>query len=214
MLDSYATVNRSGLAEVVIKRSRFIGHAAPADTEEEALRFIEEIRKKHAQATHNCFAYVVGERDQFQKQSDDGEPSGTAGKPILEVIKKRELKNVAVVVTRYFGGIMLGAGGLVGAYIDGAVAGIDAAEPILRKLHREVHIEVDYTWHGKIEHELRQSGTMIKDTVFADKVTVICLPLAAETDRWVARMTDITQGKCPIVPGEPEYITHPMEVSI
>jgi uncharacterized YigZ family protein len=208
MLDSYITVRKSGLAEVVIKRSRFIGHAAPVENEEEAQRFIEEIRKKHAQATHNCYAYMAGERDQFQKQSDDGEPSGTAGKPILEVIKKRGLKNVAVVVTRYFGGIMLGAGGLVGAYTDGAVAGIDAAEPVLQKLHQEVRIEADYTWHGKIEHDLRLSGTMIKDTVFTDKVTVICLPLASEAERWAARMTDLTQGKCPIELGETAYIMH------
>lgn len=211
MLDSYRTVNRPGIAEIVIKRSRFIGHAAPVETEEEAIQFVEEIRRKHAQATHNCYAYVVGERDQFQKQSDDGEPSGTAGKPILEVIKKRGLKNVAVVVTRYFGGIMLGAGGLVGAYTEGAVAGIEASEPVIRRLHQEVSIEADYTWHGKIEHELRTSGTWIKDTQFAEKVTVVALPLAAEAERWVARMTDLTQGKCPIKPGEKVYLTHPLE---
>ncbi len=210
MLDSYATVRQRGMAEIVIKRSRFIGHAAPVETEEEAISFVEEIKKKHAQATHNCYAYMVGDRDQFQKQSDDGEPSGTAGKPILEVIKKRELKNVAVVVTRYFGGVLLGAGGLVGAYTEGAVAGLDAAEPVLRKLHQEVHIEADYTWHGKIEHELRQSGTMIKDTQFTDKVTVICLPLAVEAEGWIAHMTDLTQGKCPISLGEQRYVTHPM----
>jgi uncharacterized YigZ family protein len=211
MLDSYATVDQFGIAETVIKKSRFIGHAAPVETEEEAVQFIEQIRKKHSQATHNCYAYVVGERDQFQKQSDDGEPSGTAGKPILEVIKKRGLKNVAVVVTRYFGGIMLGAGGLVGAYTEGAVVGIDAAVPVMRKLHQEVRIEADYSWHGKIEHELRLRDMMIQDTVFTDKVTVVCLPLAAESDRFIAWLTDITQGKCPIEWGEKKYITHPMQ---
>lgn len=214
MLDSYRTVNQFGEAEIVIKRSRFIGHAAPAETEEQAIAFIEGIRKKHAQATHNCYAYVAGERDQFQKQSDDGEPSGTAGKPILEVIKKRGLKNVAVVVTRYFGGIMLGAGGLVGAYTEGAAVGIEAAKPVVRRLHQVVSIEADYTWHGKIEHEIRTSGTLLQDTQFADKVTVIALPLAAEAERWAARMTDITQGRCPIQLGETRYITHPMEDKI
>ena len=211
MLDSFVTVSRSDLAEIVIKRSRFIGHAAPVETEEEALRYIEEIRKKHAQATHNCYAYLVGERDQYQKQSDDGEPSGTAGKPILEVLKKQKLKNVAVVVTRYFGGIMLGAGGLVGAYTDAAVAGIQAAGPIVRKLHQEVHIEADYTWHGKIEHELRVSGILIKETQFADKVTVIAEPLAAEGEAFVAKMTDLTQGKCPIRLGDTVYISHELK---
>ena len=211
MLDSFVTVSRSDLAEIVIKRSRFIGHAAPVETEEEALRYIEEIRKKHAQATHNCYAYLVGERDQYQKQSDDGEPSGTAGKPILEVLKKQKLKNVAVVVTRYFGGIMLGAGGLVGAYTDAAVAGIQAAGPIVRKLHQEVNIEADYTWHGKIEHELRVSGILIKETQFADKVTVIAEPLAAEGEAFVAKMTDLTQGKCPIRLGDTVYISHELK---
>lgn len=211
MLEQYATVNRKGNAEIVIKRSRFIGHAAPVESEEEAVRFVEEIRKKHAMATHNCYAYVVGERDQWQKASDDGEPSGTAGKPILEVIKQRQLKNVAVVVTRYFGGVMLGAGGLVRAYTDGAVAGIDASEPVIRKLHRELIIEADYTWLGKIEHELRQAGVEIKDTQFTDKVTVTALPLVGEADRIVSRLTEATQGRCPMVFGDDVYLTHPAE---
>lgn len=210
MLEQYATVNRKGSAEIVIKRSRFIGHAAPVESEEEAVRFVEEIRKQHAMATHNCYAYVVGERDQWQKQSDDGEPSGTAGKPILEVIKQRKLKNVAVVVTRYFGGVMLGAGGLVRAYTEGAVAGIDASEPVIRKLHRTLIIEAEYTWLGKIEHELRQAGIRIQDTEFTDKVTVTALPLYSEADRTVARLTEVTQGKCPIAFGDDLYVTHPI----
>lgn len=108
MLAQYKTVKHEGKAEIVIKKSRFIGHAKPVATEEEAIQFIAAIKKEHSLATHNCSAYMIGERDEIQKQSDDGEPSGTAGKPILEVIKNQGLKNVAVVVTRYFGGIMLG----------------------------------------------------------------------------------------------------------
>jgi uncharacterized YigZ family protein len=211
MLDQYRTVNRYGEKEIVIRRSRFIGHAAPVENEEEAWRFVEEIRKRHAQATHNCYAYVAGERDQFQKQSDDGEPSGTAGKPILEVIKRRGLKNVAVVVTRYFGGILLGAGGLVGAYTEAAVAGIDAAGPVIRKLHRTLTIEADYNWYGKIEHELRLKGILIKDTAFTDKVTVVCLPEAGSAERLAADLTNVTQGKCPITLGDSMYMTHPLE---
>lgn len=211
MLHSYITVQQTNRAEIVIKRSRFIGHAKPVETEEEAIAFIEEIRKEHRAATHNCYAYMVGERDQYQKQSDAGEPSGTAGKPILEVIKNRHLKNVVVVVTRYYGGIMLGAGGLVRAYTDGAVAGIDAAVPVWRKLHQQVRIEVDYTWHGKVEHELKTSGTLIKETLFSDKVVVICLPLQLESEHFVARLTNITQGQCKIMLDEVEYRTHQME---
>ncbi|MEX2416442.1 MAG: YigZ family protein [Paenibacillaceae bacterium] len=211
MLQSYITVQQTNRAEIVIKRSRFIGHAKPVESEEEAIAFVEDIRKQHRDATHNCYAYMVGERDEYQKHSDAGEPSGTAGKPILEVIKHRQLKNVVVVVTRYYGGIMLGAGGLVRAYTDGAVAGIDAAVPVWRKLHQEVRIEADYTWHGRIEHELRQTGTLIKETLFSDQVVVICLPLQEESEHFVARLTDITQGQCKIMLGEVEYRTHQME---
>ncbi|MFD0671492.1 YigZ family protein [Cohnella sp. GCM10027633] len=206
MLPKYTTVRAYGSQEIVIKKSRFIGHAKPVATEEEAIAFIEELKKKHWDATHNCSAYVIGERDQFQKALDDGEPSGTAGKPILEVIKHRGLKNVAVVVTRYFGGIMLGAGGLVRAYTDGAVAGIDAAGQIVNVLHREVYVDVDYTWYGKIENELRGKGYLVGDVSFTDRVNVLCLPEAGEADRFRAWITDVTQGQAVLAEGETRYI--------
>ena len=148
---------------------------------------------------------MVGERDQFQKASDDGEPSGTAGKPILEVIKNKGLKNVAVVVTRYFGGIMLGAGGLVRAYTDGAVAGIEAAQEIEYVLHREVFIEVDYTWYGKLENELHSRSTRIGQVDFTDKVTVCTLPESDQADAFIAWAIDFTQGKAIITTGEDRY---------
>ncbi|TVX98239.1 YigZ family protein [Cohnella terricola] len=205
MLAKYSTVRQFGLDEIVIKKSRFIGHAKPVESEEEAVAFIEEIKKKHWDATHNCSAYLIGERDQFQKALDDGEPSGTAGKPILEVIKNRGLKNVVVVVTRYFGGIMLGAGGLVRAYTDGAVVGIDAADPIVKVLHREVIVDVDYTWYGKLENELRGRGLRVGDVSFTDRVRVLCLPEAGEAERFQAWITDITQGQALIELGEERY---------
>lgn len=208
MLHVYKTVKREASAEIVIKKSRFIGHVKPVSSEEEAIAFIERLKKQYWNANHNCSAYVVGEKDEFQKQSDDGEPSGTAGKPILEVIKNQGLKNVVIVVTRYFGGIMLGAGGLIRAYTDGAVVGIDAAEPIYQVLHQQVYVEIDYTWHGKVENELRNRGIMVGDTQFTDKVTVLCLPLASEAERFVAWMTDLTQGKGNIAVGESQYVIH------
>ncbi|WP_042164290.1 YigZ family protein [Paenibacillus gorillae] len=205
MLERYSTIRGDGTAEVVIKKSRFIGHAKPVETEEEAVAFIEEIKRLHRQATHNCSAYLIGERDQYQKASDDGEPSGTAGKPILEVIKNKGLKNVAVVVTRYFGGIMLGAGGLVRAYTDGAVAGIEAAGEIVRVLHREVFVGVDYTWYGKLENELHGRGTRVGGTEFTDRVIVKCLPEEPDAEAFVAWMTDLTQGQAEITLGESVY---------
>ncbi|MFF2481839.1 YigZ family protein [Paenibacillus sp. NPDC058071] len=204
-LQRYSTVRGPGEDEVVIKKSRFIGYAKPVETEEEAVAFIDEIKRMHRTATHNCSAYMVGERDQFQKASDDGEPSGTAGKPILEVIKNKGLKNVAVVVTRYFGGIMLGAGGLVRAYTDGAVAGIEAAEEITKVLHREVFVAVDYTWYGKLENELHGRGTRVGGTEFADRVVVKCLPETPEAEAFIAWIVDLTQGQAEITIGEDIY---------
>lgn len=205
MLERYKTVRGAGDKEIVIKKSRFIGHVRPVESEEEAVSFIEEIKKRHWNATHNCSAYMIGERDEIQKQSDDGEPSGTAGKPILEVIRNQGLKNVAIVVTRYFGGIMLGAGGLIRAYTDGAVAAIEAGEAITRVLHREIFVELDYTWLGKAENELRNRGIRTGETAFADKVTLLCLPLDHEADAFKDWMTDMTQGQAVMTEGEKVY---------
>ncbi|PLT44985.1 Protein co-occurring with transport systems [Paenibacillus pasadenensis] len=206
MLDRYRTLREPGSKEIVIKKSRFIGYGRPVESEAEAIAFIEEIKKLHWNATHNCSAYVVGERDEHQKASDDGEPSGTAGKPILEVIKHQGLKNVAIVVTRYFGGIMLGAGGLIRAYTDGAVAAIEAAGAITNVLHREIAVEVDYTWYGKIENELHARGVLVGGVDFTDRVVVRCLPPAAESDRFIDWMTDLTQGQAAISAGETIYV--------
>ncbi|MGG4479322.1 YigZ family protein [Paenibacillus illinoisensis] len=205
MLERYRTVRGPGNLEIVIKKSRFIGHIMPVTTEEEAVAFIDEIKKKHWNATHNCSAYMIGERDEIQKQSDDGEPSGTAGKPILEVIKNQQLKNVAIVVTRYFGGIMLGAGGLIRAYTDGAVAAIEAGEAITKVLHREVFVELDYTWLGKVENELRSREVRMGETGFTDKVTLTCLPPDSETEAFIAWITDLTQGQSRITEGQRLY---------
>ncbi|MDP4095293.1 YigZ family protein [Paenibacillus sp. P96] len=205
MLERYRTVRNAGQKEIVIKKSRFIGHVRPVEHEEEAVAFIEEIKKLHWNATHNCSAYMIGERDEIQKQSDDGEPSGTAGKPILEVIRNQGLKNVVIVVTRYFGGIMLGAGGLIRAYTDGAVAAIEAGEAITRVLHREVFVELDYTWLGKVENELRNRGIRMGDTDFTDKVKLTCLPVDGESEDFKLWMTDITQGQSLITEGNQLY---------
>ncbi|GIP34533.1 YigZ family protein [Paenibacillus sp. J2TS4] len=208
MLAQYKTVKQSGAQEIVIKKSRFIGHAKPVQTEEEALQFVEAIRKEHWSATHNCWAYLIGERDEFQKQSDDGEPSGTAGKPILEVMKNQGLKNIVIVVTRYFGGIMLGAGGLIRAYTDGAVAAIEAAVPVHKVLHREVRIDIDYHWLGKLENELHLKGILKGETEFTDRVTLVCLPIEEEADNFSGWITDLTQGQARINLGEAFYIEH------
>ncbi|MVO98707.1 YigZ family protein [Paenibacillus lutrae] len=208
MIESYRTVQKLASAEITIRRSRFIGQAIPVATEQEAVDFITSVKKQHSMATHNCSAYMIGERCEIQKQSDDGEPSGTAGKPILEVIRNMNLTNVAVVVTRYFGGIMLGAGGLIRAYTDGAVAGIAAAGPVYKVSHQEVMAEIDYTWLGKLENELHNRNTLMGDTEFTDKVLLRCFPVSSESEAFAEWLTDLTQGQGVIIRGEHTYIEH------
>ncbi|SEN85124.1 YigZ family protein [Paenibacillus sp. OV219] len=205
MLAKFKTFRQLASGEIIIKKSRFIGYGKPVTSESEAIAFIEELKKQHWNANHNCSAYVIGERDEIQKQSDDGEPSGTAGKPILEVIKHHGLKNVVIVVTRYFGGIMLGAGGLIRAYTDGAVTAIEAAETITNVLHREVIVDVDYTWYGKLENEFHARNVRIGGTDFTDRVIITCLPEAADAERFSNWITDLTQGQAKLTIGEDNY---------
>jgi uncharacterized YigZ family protein len=211
MLDQYKTVAGYGEDEIVIERSRFIGYAQRVTTEEEATAFIAMIKKKHWDATHNCSAFVIGENDQIQRSSDDGEPSGTAGKPILECIKKNGCKDTVVVVTRYFGGIKLGAGGLVRAYTAGTVTALKAAGIVARLLHQEVIVSVDYHWWGKVENELRLKSHRVADTVYTDKVTVHVLIPHGEEDAFIEQMIDMTNGQADIARGKKEYIEVPIE---
>ena len=172
MLPKYYTVKGHGENEIVIEKSRFIAHVARTETEEEAQEFIQNIKKAHWNATHNCSAYMIGEHDQIQKANDDGEPSGTAGVPILEVLKKKHLKDTVVVVTRYFGGIKLGAGGLIRAYSKATSEGINATGVVQRKLMRIISTKIDYTWLGKLENELRSSVYPIKEIHYLDNVVI------------------------------------------
>src|SRR5689334_17115243 len=172
---SYQTVKADGEETLIIKKSRFIGYASPASTEEVAMLFIEKIRKKHFDANHNCFAYQFGLDSPIQKASDDGEPSGTAGRPILEVLKKEGLTNVVVVVTRYFGGTLLGAGGLVRAYGQAATGAVHVAEIVTRSLFQTLAVKVDYPYLGKVENETLQAGYYIDRLDYAQEVTLFVL---------------------------------------
>src|SRR5699024_1568276 len=161
MLENYLTVKKDGVYEILIQKSRFIGYVTRAETEEEAQDFIQSIKKKHHDATHNCSAYMIGENNHIQKANDDGEPSGTAGVPMLEVLKKMNLKDTAVVVTRYFGGVKLGAGGLIRAYGNATSEVIREVGVVKRQRMQGFDITVDYTLLGKIENELRNSDYML-----------------------------------------------------
>ncbi|MGE7761819.1 YigZ family protein [Peribacillus sp. NPDC097895] len=206
MLTQYLTVTGRGEHEIVIEKSRFISHIARVETEEAAQAFIQEIKKKHKDATHNCSAYMIGEQNQIQKALDDGEPSGTAGVPILEVLKKKELKDTAVVVTRYFGGIKLGAGGLIRAYSKATSEGIDTTGVVIRKLMRVISTTVDYTWLGKLENELRSSVYQIKEIMYLDQVNILVYVEETQKEAYTAWMTELTNGQGIITEGEMLYL--------
>lgn len=171
MLKEYRTVEKSGFDEFVTKKSRFIGYVKPVTTAQQATDFINEIKSKHWDATHNVYAYVL--KDGFTRRySDDGEPQGTAGIPVLDVILKENLCDVAVVVTRYFGGILLGAGGLVRAYSHAAKIGIDSGKIITMSVCTVAQVECDYNFYSKLLNLLSAQGAKIIDTEFAQNVRV------------------------------------------
>lgn len=206
MLPYYLTVQNRGEHEIVIEKSRFIAHVARTETEEEAQTFIAEIKKKHKDATHNCSAYLIGERNEIQKALDDGEPSGTAGVPILEVLKKKNLKDTTVVVTRYFGGIKLGAGGLIRAYSKSTSEGIEATGIVERKLMRVISTKVDYTWLGKLENELRASIYTIKEIEYLDQVIIHIFAEEEKKQEYIEWMTELTNGQALIQEGDILYL--------
>jgi uncharacterized YigZ family protein len=208
MLSDYLTVKETGQHEIIIDKSRFIAHISRATTEEEAINFIQKIKKEHNSATHNCSAYLIGETDNIQKANDDGEPSGTAGVPMLEVLKKRELKDTVAVVTRYFGGIKLGAGGLIRAYGKSVSEGLNHIGVVQRQLHQVIHITVDYTLLGKMENELRNSVYPIKEMNYMEKVEIQMYVPIKEADSFKDWITDLTNAQSEIVFGEKEYLEY------
>lgn len=206
MLPSYYTVKGYGEHEIEIQRSRFIAYIERAETEEEAQEFIRKIKKQNWNASHNCSAYMVGENDQIQKANDDGEPSGTAGVPILEVLKKKHLKDTVVVITRYFGGIKLGAGGLIRAYGKATSEGIASTGIVERKLMRIMHTFVDYTWLGKLENELRSSIYKVSEIHYLENVELETFVEEGQTYTFTQWMTELTNGQSKIVSGECIYM--------
>ena len=207
MKNIYKTIHSFGNNEVIISKSKFIGYAKPIKSENEALEFIEKIRQKHKDAAHNVYAYVFGKNSRIQRYNDDKEPSGTAGIPVLEVIKKEELRNVVVVVTRYFGGIKLGGGGLIRAYTKGAKIGLDAAKIVDKILHKKVKIRTQYSLYGKIENELMKNDFPIDNVVYDDAVNIIVLCHFERVKSLKSIIVEITSSNAEIdIIGE-EYFT-------
>lgn len=194
MITQYRTIYKKGVDEIIINKSRFIGYSLPIDNEDDALSFIEEIKTLHRDATHNVYGYVLGDDNSVQRYSDDGEPNGTAGIPVLEVIKKEDLRNVVVVITRYFGGIKLGTGGLIRAYTKGAKIGIEAGIIVDKVLFKKMKVRVDYTLYGKVENYLKNNGIIIEDTIYDDAVNIILYIDYEKYNSFINIMEDLTSG--------------------
>ena len=194
----YQVVEQGGIGEIEEKKSRFIANVSPAGTEEEALAFIEAMKKKYWDARHNCYAYVLGERGELVRFSDDGEPSGTAGKPILEVLLGMEVRNLVVVVTRYFGGTLLGTGGLVRAYTQAAQAGMAASVIRTMRYGALLFITTDYNGIGRIQYLLGMRKIMIEEPEYTDVVTLKVKVPYEEEDAIRKEITEATAGKARI----------------
>ena len=184
-----------GEEELIEKKSRFIATVKPVDSEEEALEFIAAIKKKYWNARHNCFAFVIGERQEIQRCSDDGEPQGTAGRPMLDVLLGEDVHNVAVVVTRYFGGILLGTGGLVRAYSRSVQLGLEASTIIEKTKGSRITIQTDYNEVGKLQYLLGQRGIPIVDSQYTDVVKLELLVEEAAVTELHEAVTEATSGR-------------------
>ena len=203
---SFVTPENEAVAEIVMKKSRFIGNMVPVKSVDEAEEALDLIRLEHKTATHNCYAYTVGLGVPVERFSDDGEPSGTAGRPILEVLRRREVSNALVVVTRYFGGTLLGASGLIHAYTDATVAAVDESSLLSCELLSKIQVECDYGQFGKLEYELTQLGYRILDREFAEVVRLAIWSRLPDVESMVTKMGDWSSGQAVVNVLQPEYV--------
>ena len=197
-MQPYKTVLQRSEGEIVEKKSRFIAQVFPVETEEEAAKIIEETKKKYWDARHHCYAFVLGAGGEISRCSDDGEPSGTAGRPILEVITGRGLCNILIIVTRYFGGTLLGTGGLVRAYSLAAQTGIDAGRVITKEVGIRLTVDTDYNGVGKLQYVAAQLDVGILDTVYTEQVQMVFLVPDEQCDRLIKEITEVTAGQAGI----------------
>ena len=194
-MDQYKIVYMGGSDEIVEKKSRFIATVEPVETEDAALAFIESIRKKYWDARHNCYAYVLGSRNEMCRCSDDGEPAQTAGRPMLDVLLGEGVHNVVVVVTRYFGGTLLGTGGLVRAYSKAVQAGLAASTVVTKEPCYKVTIGSDYNSLGKIQYIAGNMNLKMLDSVYTDTVETIWLVPQGEKDGFLKKVTEATSAQ-------------------
>ena len=207
-LKEYLVPTGYGEDEFVEKKSRFIGRVWPVETEEEALAKIQEMKKQHYDATHNCWAYVI--QDGPMRFSDDGEPGGTAGNPMMQVLQREQIYNVVCVVTRYFGGVLLGAGGLVRAYTKGAKIAIDAAGKSMKRVWNVLYLPCPYTYYERVKLEVEAYGGIIRTTDFGAEVELEILLSREQTQPFLDRITDMTAGTVEAMETGQEYRAFPI----
>ena len=207
----YRTVLKEAVFEIEEKKSRFIASVKPVEQEEEAISFINGLKSKYWNATHNVYAYSIVGNNIIQRYSDAGEPSGTAGLPMLEVIKRMEVQNLVVVVTRYFGGTLLGAAGLIRAYGKSAALGIEQAGIVVKKLCKEVSVIIEYTLFGKLQSQIISQGYTIKDIVYEQDVELIIYVYVDEVEDFNNMVNEVTNARAIIECGEDTYITLDLE---
>lgn len=207
-MTEYLVPTKDADAEFIERRSRFIGHIFRTETEEEALARLKQMREKYWDATHNVYAYII--KDGATRFSDDGEPGGTAGMPVLQVLQREGIFNVTCVVTRYFGGILLGAGGLVRAYAHSAKIGLDAAGRSMKRVWTNVYLPCPYSWYERIKLEIAAFGGIIKNTDFGADVSFDLLLPEAQTQPFLARVFDLSSGTIEGLVGDSEYRDFPI----
>lgn len=205
MIKEYATIIEEGTGEIVEKKSRFIGYVRHVESEEEAIEFVNEIKKKHYDARHNCHAFSIGVENPVLRFSDDGEPGGTAGKPILEVITGNDLHNVCIVVTRYFGGTLLGTGGLVRAYTDASKACIEDTVILKNRYVVPFDVTTNYTDLGKIQYILGNEGITILDSVYGEDVILKTEIFVDDVERIEKALIEATAARAIITKSGPIY---------
>ncbi len=198
-MEGYKTLDKPGSDDVVINKSRFIGHGAPANSEEEALAFLKGKREAYKDASHNCFAYIIGKNAGIQRYSDDGEPGGTAGLPIIHVMQAQGIVDAVVVVTRYFGGILLGTGGLMRAYTQGAALALKAAQVVTMQPTHTYMLAVEYPRWGKLENFLASQPIMLLSTEFAADVAVTLKVRAEHADALLEGIAGTTDGRAEVI---------------
>ena len=203
--EAYKTVEKLGEAVFVDRKSKFIAHTKPVKSEQEALDFLQEMRSQYSDANHNVYAYIIDENN-ISRYSDDGEPGGTSGMPVLDTLRKENIVNVITVVTRYFGGTLLGTGGLVRAYSQAASEALKNAGIVTKVLCTGYTVTVDYSLSGKVQYLLAKDGYFAEEAVYAEDVTFSVFVKNAQKDAFLKEISEACAGKAQIIEGKGKYI--------